>query len=365
MASVEIPVPNGLMVRDAVPQVAERIQGVEDVAARALGSGEMRESPFRQLRARGVALRCGPARTASYTGSPRNQTPGPRQVCPLGHPTPPGLDGGFRLLHGLTLAGGEQRRSGVEPTRHPIENERGLIHDPSGTLEEVVPDGNLKGVKRRLEGATQCQIPQISGHAVNFVGVFREGVGVKPLRRKGTSKASDGQHFNSASCFLGEIGRYSKCNSSGRPLLHVAFGRSKTLGWEPRGGFVLGALAFPTPTHPIRSPWPTGNSTLPPSPSPLPPPPATPSATAPRSPGPRTARPPPRPPPTPAATRPRTPPTRPAPRSPPAVDRKSARPPPESPVRSAREWCADPPGAAPPAPACPPYGVSTPGPAGR
>ena len=39
MASVELPVPNGLVVRGAVTQVAERIQRVENLAACALGFG--------------------------------------------------------------------------------------------------------------------------------------------------------------------------------------------------------------------------------------------------------------------------------------------------------------------------------------
>jgi hypothetical protein len=39
MASVEFPVPNGLMMRDTVAQSAERIQGAEDLATRALGPG--------------------------------------------------------------------------------------------------------------------------------------------------------------------------------------------------------------------------------------------------------------------------------------------------------------------------------------
>ena len=38
MTSVELPVPNGLMVRDAVAQVAERIQGVENLAAGRCGN---------------------------------------------------------------------------------------------------------------------------------------------------------------------------------------------------------------------------------------------------------------------------------------------------------------------------------------
>ncbi len=39
MASVELKVPNRLMMRDAVAQIAERIQGVEYLAASLFGLG--------------------------------------------------------------------------------------------------------------------------------------------------------------------------------------------------------------------------------------------------------------------------------------------------------------------------------------
>ena len=56
---------------------------------------------------------------------------------------------------------------------------------------------------------------------------WRRGVWRRRWRRFGRGMGCDGERRRC--CTRGERGRYFTCNSSGRPLLHEPFGRSKTL----------------------------------------------------------------------------------------------------------------------------------------
>ena len=112
----------------------------------------MRESSPRQFgpeaRSAGAALLIWPLTQTHPETKPKD-----RDQPSLGHRIPPDRERGLRLLDVLTLAINEERGSGIEPTRNLVENERGLIYDPSGDPEKVVPDGDLKGVKRRQQDA--------------------------------------------------------------------------------------------------------------------------------------------------------------------------------------------------------------------
>lgn len=171
MAPVEFPVPNRLMMRNPVSQFAERIQSVEDLAARALGLGQMRKSLRRKFRPEArsacTTLFIWPLAQAYPEAKPQD-----RDKPTRGHRSFSGLQRILGLLDSLTLPIGKQGGLSIEPARDDIETERSLIDDSSGDGEEVISESNLKGVKGWLEGATKCQVPQVPGDAIDLVGVL-------------------------------------------------------------------------------------------------------------------------------------------------------------------------------------------------